>query len=54
MRDDLESLGYTILSLLSDTERFWFDHEAGEHKYFIAEKKKFISASDIGNKYKGI
>jgi len=43
LRDDLESLGYTILSLLlSDKEKFWFDSESSDHKYFIAEKKKFI------------
>ena len=44
-RDDLESLGYTLLALLAGPESFWFNAKANEdHKYYITEKKKFIDS----------
>jgi len=52
LRDDLESLGYTILSILCDKKDFWFESVLNEHKYYAAEKKKFIEDKSIGSKYK--
>jgi hypothetical protein len=47
MRDDLESLGYTLLYLVAGPESFWFKSESIDQKYFLGEKTKFLKASNV-------
>jgi len=47
LRDDLESLGYTALFLLLDSNKFWFASESLDHKYYLSEKKSFLDSTDL-------
>jgi serine/threonine protein kinase len=46
-RDDLESLGYTLLVLLAGPESFWYSSKSKDHRYYITEKKNFIDSQSI-------
>jgi hypothetical protein len=46
-RDDLESLGYTLLALLAGPESFWYTSKSDDHRYYITEKKQFIDSETI-------
>jgi len=50
-RDDLESLGYTLLALLAGAESFWFKSKSEDHRFYIAEKKNFIDSQTIDPRY---
>ena len=54
MRDDLESLGYCILGLLSQNKVFWFEKKKLDHKYFIKAKEDFINAHDVNPRVKAL
>jgi serine/threonine protein kinase len=46
-RDDLESLGYTLLALLAGPESFWYNSKSKDHRFYITEKKNFIDSQTI-------
>ena len=54
MKDDLESLGYTILSLLVRHQGLWFKQMQGDHALYIHEKLSFIESTDLNPRLKGI
>jgi serine/threonine protein kinase len=53
-RDDLESLGYTLLVLLAGPESFWYSSKSKDHRYYITEKKNFIDSQTIDPRLKVI
>jgi len=55
-RDDLESLGYTVLSLMVQNNEFWFRSRPTEatHKELIQEKTAFIEGKIDNHRFEGI
>ncbi len=54
MRDDLESLGYTILSIYCDNKAFWFNSASNDNNYFKNAKNDFINSSKCDPRLQGI
>jgi hypothetical protein len=50
-RDDLESLGYTLLALLAGPESFWFKSKTEDHRFYITEKRNFIDSQTVDPRF---